>query len=71
MLLTPLAARVPWKRCNNRGTIGCGAATFSSYGASDTTGTWNQRLAVISRSSSTTKEGEDGAEGVLIDLVGS
>ena len=44
---------------------------FSSYGASDMTGTRSRRPAVISRSSWTTKEGEDGSEAVLADLVGS
>ena len=47
------------------------AATSSSYGASDMTGICSRRPAVIRRGSWTTEEGENGAEAMITDLVGS
>ena len=52
-----------------RKTTGREAATFSSYGASDVTGTWSRHLARASLGSWTTEEGEDNAGAMLIDLV--
>ena len=40
-------------------------------GTSEMTGTGNRRLAVISRSLSTIQAGEDGADAVFSNVVGS
>lgn len=72
MLKRRLASRMPGNsKHNDQEMTGHRAATLSSDGAAEMTGTRNRRLAIISRSSSATKEGEDGAEAVLTELVGS